>query len=359
MLKLSEEGLMELGEERVPCRILGGCSLVGDTRGDENIGLHTLQTIWVRKHNQVAKRLKEINPNWDEEMLYQTARKIIGAIFQHIIFTEWLPHIVKLPKYRGYNSHLNPTIINSFATAAFRFGHSLIPNKFSLLDENFDQLDEPVTLQEALRNRKIINDNGIEPVVFGLLGNRSNNVDNGFAFGIARKLFVRPGKTGRMDLTALNIQRGRDHGIPTYGKWRRNCRLPRVNTFDQLSKYMLEGTVEAFRKLYKSPDDIDLFAAGVSERHIDGLQVGPTFECLFRKQFVRLREGDRFFYRAKGVFTPYQLKEIQKSTLAEVLCSTLKGIVSIQPKALLVESSQNRRISCDRIEKIDLNVWKK
>lgn len=349
---------MVLDPERTPCRVLGGCSLVGDNRGDENIALHAMHTIWVREHNRIARELAVINPSWDGERLYQTARKIVGGILQHVLYREWLPQIVRLPAYRGYNSRLNPAIANAFSTAAFRFGHSLVPNKFSQLNSNFDDLHNPVTLQASFRNREIINNRGIEPTMLGLAGNRSNNVDNGFAFGIVRKLFIRPGQGGRMDLTALNIQRGRDHGIPTYGIWRRACRLPAVTTFDDLEPFMLNGTVEAFRRLYSSPEDIDLFAAGISEKHVAGLQVGPTFECLFRYQFSRLRDADRFFYRSTGVFTTRQFSEIIKSSMARIMCDNLNGIVSIQPQAFKVDSTPgNARVSCTEIPKLDLSAW--
>lgn len=357
-MKVTPENLMVLDPERTPCNVLGGCSLVGDGRGDENFPLHSMHTIWVREHNRIARELRAINPSWDDERLYQTARKIVGGILQHIIYTEWLPSIVRMPPYRGYNSRLNPAIANAFSTAAFRFGHSLIPNKFSQLNSNFDDLSDPISLQASFRNREVINTEGIEPTMLGLAGNRSNNVDNGFAFGIARKLFIRPGQSGRMDLTAMNIQRGRDHGIPTYGKWRSACRLPRVNTFEDLEPFMLNGTVEALRRVYSSPDQIDLFAAGISEKHVPGLQVGPTFECLFRYQFSRLRDADRFFYQSIGVFTTSQFNEIKKASMARIMCDNLNGIVSIQPQAFKVDSaSGNSRVSCAQIPKLNLNAW--
>ena len=58
---------------------------------------------------------------------------------QHITYNEWLPIVLGtdnmdqldiLPLSRGhsnkYSNRVNPTILNSFATAAFRFGHTLV-----------------------------------------------------------------------------------------------------------------------------------------------------------------------------------------------------------------------------------------
>lgn len=359
-LKVTPTGLLGVDHHRKePCEVDGGCSLSGDRRGDENIALLSMHTLWVREHNRIAEQLRLVNPHWDDETLFQNARKIIGGIMQHIVYQEWLPNIVRLNRYKGYSPRLNPSVRNAFASAAFRFGHSLIPNKFSQLNNNYDYQFKPVDLQIAFRNRKLILDRGIESTMFGLMGNRSGNVDRGFAFGINRRLLVKPGKSEHMDLTAFNIQRGRDHGIATYGRWRDACRLPPVRSFADLNKYMLPGTVERLQKLYKHPNDIDLFAAGISEKHEPGFQVGPTFGCIFRYQFRRLSEGDRYFYRYGGVFTPAQFQEIRKASMARILCNSLKGIVSIQPKAFHMESPVNKRISCNRIPKLNLLPWRK
>ena len=126
----------------------------------------------MREHNRIAAHLALMNLHWDDERLYQEARRIVGAQLQHITYNEWLPIVLGLifqisfvftlllnytltkqtlfsnrgsfqiigsqymedsqlkPIENGYqkqyNSDVNPSIANVFATAAFRFGHSLI-----------------------------------------------------------------------------------------------------------------------------------------------------------------------------------------------------------------------------------------
>eukprot|EP00111_Clytia_hemisphaerica_P021986 TCONS_00064649-protein len=357
LMKL-KDNLMELDPKIKHCHTHGGCSLVGDHRGDENIALHSMHTLWVREHNRIAKELKELNPHWDGERVFQEARKINTAVLQHIVFKEWLPMIVRPFRYRGYRPRVNPNIINSFATAAFRFGHSLIPNSFELLDKNFDPINKPITLQHAFFNRKPINQYGIEPTMFGLLGNKSEEVDTDFSFSIARRLFVAPGKEDHVDLMARNIQRGRDHGLPTYGKFRRWCRLRPIRTWDQLKKHMPAKAVHAFKELYPTPSDIELFPAGMAENHRGRRIVGPTFECIIRRQFNRLQKGDRFYYRARGVFSRAQRTAIYRTRLSTVLCNNLERVVSVQRHAFYVAGSRNKRISCNRIPKLELWAWK-
>ena len=345
------------------CNTRGGCSLVGDERGDENIALLTVHTMWVREHNRIVRELKKLNPGWDNNRLYQTTRRVIGALLQHITYNEFVPLLLrKLQPYKGkHNPAINPSLINGFATAAFRFGHSLIPNEFAQLDSGFNVKEKPVALQEAFFNREWVVKNGIESIIFGLVKNSSKEVDDKFSFTIARKLFVGTGQAGHLDLTALNIQRGRDHGIPPYTEYRKICKMKSIVNWAQLKYIMVPGAAERLRKIYASVEDIDLFAGGIAEIHLNGLMVGPTFNCILKLQFEALRDGDRFYYEAKGVFTPAQLHAIKKTSLSTVMCNNLKGIVSIQPRALLGDGPGNKRVACkgsSKIKQLDLTPWK-
>ena len=49
-----------------------------------------MHTVWVREHNRVAKVLHTLNPTFDDERLFQEARKIVIAEIQHITYNEWL-----------------------------------------------------------------------------------------------------------------------------------------------------------------------------------------------------------------------------------------------------------------------------
>ena len=121
--------------------------ILGDFRVNEHHALLSMHTIWMREHNRVAKELKKFNPRWNDEKLYQEARRIVVAEYQHIIYTEWLPHILGIETMNNFGitpisaghseSYLiskdfefDPRIANEFATAAYRFGHSLIPPRF-------------------------------------------------------------------------------------------------------------------------------------------------------------------------------------------------------------------------------------
>lgn len=115
------------------------CYLTGDTRANQSPELTVLQVIYLREHNRVADRLSELNPCWDDEQLFQEARRIVIAEHQAISYTEYLPLmmgrqncIISKINYASdgyvedYNSSVNPSVLNEHASAAQRFFHTLI-----------------------------------------------------------------------------------------------------------------------------------------------------------------------------------------------------------------------------------------
>ena len=112
---------------------------VGDTRVNQIMGLTALHILFLRQHNFLASALAALNPQWNDEILYLEARRIISAMMQHITYNEFLPSLLGrltmdtyglTPQTSGYSSSydesINPSITNEFGAAAFRMGHSLI-----------------------------------------------------------------------------------------------------------------------------------------------------------------------------------------------------------------------------------------
>jgi peroxidase len=89
----------------------------------------------------------------------------------------------------------------------------------------------------------------------------------------------------RWSLPALNIQRGRDHGLPGYNRYREKCGLNRAYEFEDFDN-IPSNVVEKWKSLYASPDDVDLFVGLFSEFPIKNALVGPTAGCKLRTTFA-------------------------------------------------------------------------
>ncbi|GFR97293.1 peroxidase [Elysia marginata] len=210
------------------------CLFAGDHRVNVFVGLGVFHTIFHRLHNQLVDRLAIVNPHWQPEILYQEARKINAALHQHTTYTEYLPAILNddhLDKYQlrpgnyKYNPSLNPSMANSFSTAAFRFGHSQV-NDF--LKVGKDQIRTETTL---MRPNLVLT--RFDDVTHGLAAQPADTVDRFFSESMTDRLFEKNGTMrDGLDLVSLNIQRGRDHGLPQYNAYRKFCGLPPVRTFD-------------------------------------------------------------------------------------------------------------------------------
>ncbi|XP_055956248.1 peroxidase-like protein 3 [Patella vulgata] len=282
----------------------------------------------IRLHNTIVQKLDD-NTDWDGERLYQETRKIVGAILQRITYLEFLPEIFNkrtLRKYNlkdgnyKYNINIDPSIANVFATAAFRFGHSLIPD-FLVID------GEKVRSRKLFNNPKFIFEK-LKALVKSVLYNPSETVDRFLTKEITDHLFEVDDLS--FDLAAFNIQRGRDHGLPPYNTFRRLCGLNPVVTF--YSKQLGSGGGAAMARIYRTVDDIDVFAGGLAEPPLRGSQLGPTFTCILAQQFRDLKFGDSFWHETKDRkrgFKSDQLESLKRISLAKIICEEI-GLDRIQ-----------------------------
>ncbi|XP_054169228.1 peroxidasin-like [Oppia nitens] len=345
-----------------------GCFLAGDVRANEQLGLLSMHTLWLREHNRIAKRLSQINKHWSGEQIYQESRKIVGSEMQFITYYHWLPHILghqgtsNLGKYKDYNKHMNPSVANVFATAALRFGHTLINPILLRLNETYQpitQFESHLSLHKAFfAPQRLVEEGGIDPLIRGLLFAPSkrpksdqimNNQLTEHLFELARDV--------ALDLGAINIQRGRDHGLPSYNDWRKYCNLSLANTFDDLKNEIKNQNIRLkLKQIYGNPNNIDLWVGAVSEDILESAKVGPTFHCLLVEQFRRLRDGDRFYFENSNVLTTEQMIEIKKTSLARIICDNSDNITAITSD-VFIQPKHQTWINCQDLPLIDLNKW--
>ncbi|XP_060585355.1 peroxidasin homolog pxn-1-like [Ruditapes philippinarum] len=344
------------------------CSKAGDARVNEVPCLTAYHYLFVKEHNRIANILKDFYPTpGSDEIIFQETRKLVIAIMQTITYDQFLSAILSddaMTKYKlkssedySYDAEQNPTIINAFAAAAYRMGHSWISPEMILFNNDYQPIDHgAVKTEETFHNPSLTyRPRAFDRLMYWLTGEASLETDRFMVEAVRSNLFLNKAEGFALDLAAINIQRGRDHGIGTYNDYREFCGLDRLA--DEWDNEPLDDFVEGIKdKLieagYESPADIDLFTGGLIEKSVEEAGgLGPTFECLIGEQFKRMKFGDRFWFQSRATgYNKKQIDEIRKYTLSNVLCANY-GYSTVQyPNAF---KNKNEMRKCDEI--IDMN----
>lgn len=267
-------------------------------RANEQPTLLCMHTLWAREHNQVCDELGELFPEWEDEQLYQTARAIVISEYQSIVYSEWLSILFGPgeadPNDYSYSDSVDPSIEAFFSTVSFRFGHSMVPTFLWRLGKDGSQILLP--LREGFFKPSLVENNGIDDFLRGASLHVAMEVDSKAVDEIRNFLFNEEADTPEMDLITLNIQRGRDMGIPSYNQARDAYGLKVLTSFDEISSN--EFVWKTIEQIYEGDiDKVDAFVGGLAEDKFGGSELGELFFTANKDQFIRMRDGDRFFYK--------------------------------------------------------------
>jgi hypothetical protein len=245
---------------------------------------------------------------------------------------------------------VNPAVANEFIGSAFRFGHGMLQEFYQRLDGNFnsvggfrfgDGVFQPARLTEF----------GTDPLIRGLMGTAAK-MPQRLTPAVTEQMF------GTTDLCSINIQRGREQGIPSYNAWRQFCGLARATTMQDLSREISAADVrQNLQNMYGNPDNIDLYVGAMLEDPVAGAMIGPTFACIVGNQFQRTRDGDRLYYEAPGVFSDAQLAQIRQFSFSRLICDSGEGFGSAPRDSFLFTTFQSVA-PCNTIPGIDLSAWR-
>ncbi|CAB3405165.1 unnamed protein product [Caenorhabditis bovis] len=351
------------------------CFIAGDDRNSQQTLLIAVHSIFHREHDRVSTILKNLNEKWDDERIYQETRKLISAEFAHVVYNQYLPIIVgqnmmdeyelrplKNGYFDGYEE-CDASILQPFAAAAFRFGHSTVTRYTPMQFSPDEPIEKVVDLaSEFLNMSKIYDYHGVDEILGGMRTQRQMATDRYVDDSVRNFLFSDRGKIGTgLDLISINIQRGRDHAIQPYNQYREWCGLPKLTSFHSVFSDIEPNGLEAISRVYDSPDDIDLFTGIVSEKTVAGGIVGPTAACLIAEQFRRLKKCDRFYYENGNEYTRFtkdQLQEIRKVSLSSLICANSKLEAVSRDVFSVPDQFLNALIDCKLFEQIDFTKWK-
>ncbi len=307
--------------------------LAGDVRANEQSALTALHTLFVREHNRLTAKIRQEEPDFTGEQIYQRARRIVGAQMQAITFNEFLPVLLgpnSIAPYGGYDSSVDASIRNVFSASLYRFGHSALSSTLVRLDNAGEVIEQGnLSLKDAFFSpSRILDEGGIEPLLRGLSSQVHEDVDVFIIDDVRNMLFGAPG-AGGLDLAALNIQRGRDHGLPSYNAIRAAYGLSPAQSWADISS---DPDVQARLSLtYATVDDVDVWVGALAEDHVSGM-VGELVFWALTDQFEALRDGDRFWYQRS--LTPSELQEV--TSLASIIRRNSSIDAEIQDNVFIV-----------------------
>ena len=334
--------------------------VAGDGRANENIALTAIHNIWERNHNFHVNGLLDAGFEGTAEELFQAAKIINEAEYQRVIYTDFADKLLGGMRgtgdhgFAGYNPDVDARVSHEFATAAYRFGHSLIGQTLTVLDAQgnatqvplFDAFLNPTNDTSAFTFPKAqlpyspqpgYEQLGAAGIIAGGVVQQAEEVDvnivdavrndlvrmsaDVFAFDVAREWDVGLGSMNqiRADLMASLDPYVREAvsfagSLTPYSSWedfqsRNNLSDTVIGQFRQaypdlvLEESQIAGFLAANPgykfvngNTVKGIDRVDLFVGGLAEKHINGGVVGQTFWAIIHEQLDRIQEGDRLYY---------------------------------------------------------------
>lgn len=305
--------------------------VAGDPRANENPLLIAFHTVFVREHNRLCDTLKIDHPNWTDEELYQHARKIVGGLMQNVVYTEWLPAMgVEIYDYNSYDETIDPSIMNVFSAAAFRLGHTLLNSTILRLDNDGNEIaGGNLQLQEAFFNPQSILflGGGIDPLFKGMGAQVAQDLDCKVIDDVRNFLFGPPG-AGGLDLVSININRGRERGLPDFNTIRTDFGLTPYNNFIELNSDTL--VANSLEQLYGDINNIDPWVGMLAENKLPDALFGETIMEIMEVQFKALRDGDRFYFENDNGLSADEISEIKNTTLHDIIMRNT-NITLMQP----------------------------
>lgn len=301
-----------LGKLRLPggsLPVLKGQVLAGDERSGENPNLSSMHLIFAKEHNRIADEVYRAYKNYNDEQIFELARHILIAKLQAIVYYEFIPALTgrRLPAYTFYKPWVQARVSNRFSTVGYRVGHTMLNGKITAINKRGKVTT--FSLNESLFSLKTFRAGGYSNFIRGMTRRRAAEIDNEITGAVRNDLFNDRAALAQADLAALNVLRGRDHGVPTCNVMRRSLGLRPFRSFYQISRNW--RVANEMKKVYKNRIyDVDAWVCGLAERHVRGSSLGSMFHRIVRNDFRRIRDGDRFYFERPGYFTNEEIAKI-------------------------------------------------
>lgn len=296
---------------------------IGNRNAHETAPLLALSLVWFRYHNVVAQKLEGLNHEWSDEELYHEARKRTIAAFQSIIFYEWLPALLDddVPEYSGYDAERINEITNDFAIA-MGFWINMLPPAFIVRNEKCESKGTPRRFCNSYwDSQDIIKKEGLENILLGMSSQVAEKIDDEFVEDV-KDCWHGPLHSSRQDALTTSILLARDLGLTDFNHVKKSLNLTHYSGFrDFLEQINRLDILEKLNSTYEGKfDNFDTLIGGLLENKNSG-EIGITFKTIIKDQFVRLRDGDRFWFEnvENHLLTQKEINEIKSLKFSDIL----------------------------------------
>lgn len=367
--------------------------VAGDFRVGENVALALIHTVYHREHNRLANLVAAQNPGWTDEQIFQSARKLNIAQYQRTIIEEYLPEVLRglrIPKYRGYKKNTESSTSIEFATGAFRYGHSTTA-PYKLLDADKEPLcffvppgvfgPAPFTTNElpfagqlggfftvhvayASAEGPVLSDaDGPQNILRGLVNTPVDEPDLKIN-DVLRNIQI-PGLIGNgVDLLTSDIVRGRETGLPSYYELRKEfyvgsrqnnlykakrCDKGEIDSIECFLEINADPEVAgALQAIYGKVTAIDGVIGLLAENKEDASEYLPrTSAGIILDEYVRSRDGDRFWYEQEGYLSAEEAEIIGDRRFVEIVRDNFPNVeVSDNVFMLAPDADPNFGVEC-------------
>lgn len=308
--------LNTLGIENEPSHRDPNFYLCGDTRCNENLLLFSFHKLFIDEHNYWAEYYCRQYPHYNDEELYQLARRRVIYTLQYITYEQFLPVLLgkdwyeDIPHYDEYGGDDYPfKMLEEFRSSAYRFGHSGIPNVIEIRDRQYpssklackslEDIFFPTKHFYEREGKKNIIDNAITgmimkeiaPIDIKITPQLSNHTMKMHHTGKTQLIF---------DLPLFNIVRSRTN-IISYNGMRNMAGLGPCESWSDITsnEHLINelGNMYGYHWGHKDVDPwIALMAEDPSCDNLYGSLLGPTASHLIKKQFSYIKRADPHFY---------------------------------------------------------------
>ncbi len=203
-----------------------------------------MNTLFLREHNRLAGRIAAAEPGWDDDRVFETARNTLIVLFIKLVVEEYINHITPLP----FTLRADPGVAwtapwnrANWITTEF----SLLYRWHALVPDRIEWGGETHPLAALFMNNQPLLRAGLRASALSL--------------GAQRACELGPMNTSDalLAIEKASVEQGRFCGLAPYADYRDYVRLPRPQSFaDISSRPEVQARLQA---LYGAPEAVEFF----------------------------------------------------------------------------------------------------